>query len=152
MNVVVRKASRNEEDFLNIMELAGPFINEHKMGSLSAENANYNKIVRWVLDRLDSGAWIAEYEGKPIGSISVYETTTWYSDSVYLTDGWFFVLQEYRDQKVGMMLLEAAKTYAEAVGLPLIVGIFNMDNAEQKMAMLQRRGFKLAGGLFMVGA
>jgi hypothetical protein len=47
--------------------------------------------------------------------------------------------------------LDAAIEFAEKQNLPLIVGVFNMDNTEKKIEIMNRMGLKLIGGLFAAG-
>jgi len=49
------------------------------------------------------------------------------------------------------MLLDAATNFAKEQELPLIVGVFNMDDTGKKIEIMNRMGLKLIGGLFATG-
>ena len=61
------------------------------------------------------------------------------------------MLPEYRKSGVGQMLLDAAIEFAKDQKLPLIVGVFNMDDTGKKVEIMNRMGLKLIGGLFAAG-
>lgn len=128
------------------------FANEHSMGRLSASNHNVEKGLLWGIKNIECGAWIVEDDnGKVLGTIGLHRTSPWYSDEEYLADGWFYVLPEYRKTGVGKMLLDAAVDFAKQQNLPLIVGVFNMDDTGKKIEIMNKMGLKLIGGLFAAG-
>ena len=121
------------------------------MGSLGAESFDPLRSAAWAARNLECGVWIAEVDGVPVGTIGVHETTPWYSNTPYLTDGWLYVLPEHRNFSVASGLIGAAKQFAVEKGLPLVLNIFNMENTETKIKLFQRKGFKLVGGTFISG-
>lgn len=128
------------------------FANEHSMGKLSAATHNVQKGLLWGAKNIECGAWVVEDDDrKVLGSIGIHKTSPWYSDEEYLADGWFYVLPEYRKSGVGQMLLDAAIEFAKDQKLPLIVGVFNMDDTGKKVEIMNRMGLKLIGGLFAAG-
>jgi GNAT superfamily N-acetyltransferase len=152
LNFKIRLAEPVEADYKFLLEVSDKFIHEHSMGGLSAsKNFNVEKIIAWIVQHVAYATFVAEVDGQPVGTIALREDTTWYSDDLHITDGWFYVLSEYRKSGIGVALLEAAKKFAEEKELPLLVGVFNMGNALQTSQMLERHGFKMAGGLFLSG-
>jgi GNAT superfamily N-acetyltransferase len=153
MNYRIYKIQETEQDFNNLAELMVNFTNEHQLGVLSAKDWNPAKVIAWGVTNIKCGAWAAieEETGKWVASIGLHETTTWYGDKPYLTDGWFYVLPAYRQNKVGSDLLDAAKKFAEERSQPLMVGILNMEDVDFKIKMMQRKGFAIVGGLFLAG-
>jgi len=152
LNFKIRLAEPVEADYKLLLELGAEFANEHVMGKLSiSENCNVEKVFNWIVQHVAYATFIAEVDGQPVGTIALREDTTWYSDDLHITDGWFYVLSEYRKSGIGVALLEAAKKFAEDKELPLLVGVFNMGDALQTSQMLERHGFKMAGGLFLSG-
>lgn len=149
--VIIRRAEQTEEDYKKLIDMGARFITEHSMGRLSGKNHDVKKVLQWVVQNVAYAAWIAEIDGFPVGSISLHEDSTWYSSDIHLTDGWFYVIPELRNSGVGLMLLEHAKEFARDKGLPLLVGVFNMNDALKTSQMLQRHGFQMAGGLFLAG-
>lgn len=150
MTYRIRKAEENQADFEKLVKLLLVFASEHELSSLSGKNPNLNKGFQWIGFNLKEAVWVAEDEnGEVIGSIGLHPTTTWYSDTPYLTDGWFYVLKEHRSSKIGTELLDVAKAFAKEKGMPLVVGLFNMDKIEVKVEMMKRKGFTQIGGLFL---
>jgi hypothetical protein len=49
------------------------------------------------------------------------------------------------------MLLDTAVDFAKQQNLPLIIGVFNMDDTAKKVEIMNRMGLKLIGGLFAAG-
>lgn len=131
--------------------LASTFAQEQEMGALSAKNFNPRKSVEYIDRCVMEAAWLAEEDGEPVGSIAVVETSPWYGDQRYYADGFFYVRSDKRASTVAVDLLNAAKAYAKERNKPLIVGLFNMDNIERKAVFLKRKGFRMAGGLFITG-
>lgn len=149
----VTKLEVNERDIDRIfLVITRDFANEHSMGKLSASNHNVEKGLLWGIKNIECGAWVVEdAAGKVLGTIGVHRTSPWYSDEEYLADGWFYVLPEYRKTGVGKMLLDAAIEFAKEQKMPLIVGVFNMDDTGKKIEIMNRMGLKLIGGLFATG-
>ncbi len=149
----IRLVNKTPDDFKVLADfLIHNFGKEHNMGKLGANQGhNLAKGALWVTKCMEHGAWVAIEEDKIIGSIGVYKTTPWYSDVEYYTDGWFYVLPEYRNSRVGSSLLGMARIYCEEQDKPLVVSIFNMDDTENKIKILQHMGLKLIGATFMAG-
>lgn len=149
----IRQLGNNEGDLKKLLELLiGHFVPEHKMGPLSAINVNIEKGMKWVILNLDYMTWgIEDENGRLIGSLGLYKTSPWYSDSEYLADGWFYVLPEYRKTGVGKMLIEQAKQFAKEANLPLIIGVFTNEDTETKTQVMRKLGMTTVGGLFAAG-
>ena len=149
---VVKLQPRPEDIERIFLLITRDFANEHSMGKLSAATHNVQKGLLWGVKNIECGAWVVEDDdGKVLGSIGIHKTSPWYSDEEYLADGWFYVLPEYRKSGVGQMLLNAAIEFAKDQNLPLIVGVFNMDDTGKKIEIMNRMGLKLIGGLFAAG-
>jgi GNAT superfamily N-acetyltransferase len=147
------KLENNEADFGRMYDLiAENFSKEHQMGSLSAKNFDFEKGVLWWEENVACAAWAVEDDdGKFIGSLGLHEETPWYSNKPYLIDGWFYVRPEHRFNNIGTVLVEAAKEYAAERELPLMIGIFNMEDINEKVEAFQRMGMKLASATFIAG-
>ena len=96
----IRKLTDGEKDFKNVVDfVVQNFVPEHDMGVLSASNLNLEKGMKWVLFNIREAVFVVEDDGKLIGTIGLNKTSPWYSDAEYLTDGWFYVLPEYRKKR-----------------------------------------------------
>ena len=151
MNFSIRRIQRTQEDFAKTCELLKRFASEHSMGELSAADFDVPRAAAWIAKNIDHAAWVAEVDGIPAGTVGVHEVSPWYSDSIYLTDGWLYVLPEYRKSNIGAALIDEAKQFAIGAGLPLVLNIFSMEDTELKIKLFQRKKFKLIGGSFIFG-
>lgn len=150
--MIIRQLKNDEEDLKAVLELLiGHFVPEHKMGTLSAINMDVDKAVSWVIHNLNYVVWGIEDGDKLVGTLGLYRTSPWYSNSEYLADGWFYVLPEYRKTGVGKMLIDEAKKFAEEVKLPLIIGVFTSEDADTKAQVMKKLGLTMVGGLFAAG-
>ena len=148
----IRKLTDAPKDFKNVVDfVVQNFVPEHDMGVLSASNLNLEKGMKWVLFNIREAVFIVEDDGKLIGTIGLNKTSPWYSDAEYLTDGWFYVLPQYRKKGVAGILIEAAKDYAKEKSLPLIVGVFSKEDALGKAGIMNKLGLITVGGLFATG-
>jgi len=152
MNLKLRQIEETQEDFERLVGLLTSFANEHEMGKLSGKNYNFEKGLGWIINGIKTGGWVLlNEEDQMVGSIALNLTSLWYSDQQYYADAWFYILPEYRKSKGAAALLSTAQMFAEDKGLPLVMNIFNMENTEAKIKLLQRKGFKLIGGTFVSG-
>jgi len=152
VNIQISKLTEKEEDFKKVVNfLLDNFVPEHRMGLLSASNLNLEKALKWVMHNIKEAAFVLEQDGKVIGSIGLNRTSPWYSDADYLTDGWLYVLPEYRKTGMAGMLLKAAKDYAENNNLPLIIGVFSKEEPITKTSIMNKLGLTTVGGLFAAG-
>jgi len=151
--MIARQLTTSTGDLEKVIELlVSHFVPEHKMGPLSAINVNLEKGVKWVMYNVDQMAFgVMNDEGRLVGSLGLHRTSPWYSDSEYLTDGWFYVLPEYRKTGVGKMLIDEAKKFADQIKLPLIIGVFTSEDVETKVKVMQKMGMTMVGGLFAAG-
>jgi GNAT superfamily N-acetyltransferase len=149
--MIVRPIDKSPEEFkLLVGFLSEHFAKEHQMGSLSAGTYNIDKAIYTIIKAIECGVWVAEEDGKIIGSIGLAENSPWYSDAVYLGDAWLYVLPEFRRTGVGKDLIAVAKTFAAEKDKPLILGIYNIDDIQNKVGAYEKLGMKLVGATFMV--
>ena len=74
-------------------------------------------------------------ERKPIGTLGLTEMVFWYADRTYLQDAWFFVSPEFRRDRVGVALLNAAKPIAQQRNALLFVTQNNPDRRAKATPM-----------------
>ena len=155
MNFTIRVAEKTERDFKAVLRLLiDHFVKEHQMGSLSANNKfSLEKVVSEIAIAIGCKTWIVEdLTGGIIGSLGLKLTQPWYSTQSYYGDLWFYVLPEWRNSRVGQALIKEVKQFASGIDSPVLLGIYNMDDTERKLKLLQKSGLKLVGGTFLVGA
>lgn len=102
----------------------------------------------WPALHLDGGivGIVGPKDGEPEGCILLKVTKFWYGfdngDDArpILEERWLFVSPEYRAGKVGRArkLCEFAKTTAERMGLPLMIGILSTIRLDAKVRLYER--------------
>ena len=128
------------------------FADEFEMGKLSAKHYDVVKGAAWLVNNLECAAWVVEDDVEGVvGSIGLHKTAPWYSNEPYLADGWLYVRPEFRKNRTGSVLVGAAMQFAEDAKLPLVVNVFNMEDAEVKIKALKRMGLNFIGGTFIAG-
>jgi len=92
--------------------------------------------------------------GKLEAAILLRTEALWYSDDMTLVERAVFVAPEHRGAKIGRarMLCEFAKTAAEGLGMPLVIGIISSDRAKAKVALYQRQFGPEQGAYWIYGA
>lgn len=111
----------------------------------------------WPALNLDGG--LVGVIGKPgadhfEGGILLRTCKLWYSDKVVLEERGIFVHPEYRNAKGGRArkLCEFAKTAADKLNMPLLVGVLSNSRTEGKVRLYERIFGKPAGAYWLVGA
>jgi len=99
----------------------------------------------------DGMAILAERDGVLVGSVGLFPTKFWYSDTVYLADFWTYVRKDQRVTKTAMDLLRFVRVFAKETGLPIITGPVTPVDLERKTVFYRRAGFEPIGALFAEG-
>lgn len=78
----------------------------------------------------------------------------WYSDDVSLIERAIFVHPEFRSAKGGRarILCEFAKTVADTLNLPLVIGILSSHRAKGKVALYERQFGQQSGAYWIYNA
>lgn len=78
--------------------------------------------------------------GRLEAAILLRTEALWYSEDMTLVERAVFVDPAFRGAKIGRarMLCEFAKTAAEGLDMPLVIGIISSDRAKGKVALYQR--------------
>lgn len=148
-NIQVRTGTPN--DVHAVMELA-------LMGS--AENGfvrpNPQKLLGeiWPALNLNYGI-MGLIEGERLeGAILLRVSTLWYSDDPFLDERAIYVHPEFRSAKGGRAarLCEFAKTAAEKLGLPLMIGVLSNARTTGKIRLYERQFGPQAGSYFLYNA
>lgn len=88
------------------------------------------------------------------GGVLLRTCKLWYSDKLVLEERGIFVHPEYRAAKGGRArkLCEFAKTAAEKLGTPLLIGVLSNDRTEGKVRLYERIFGKAAGAYWLINA
>jgi hypothetical protein len=97
---------------------------------------------------------IGRKDGIIEGGILLRVGTMWYSTQEVLEEKAIFIHPEYRTAKGGRArkLCEFGKKSAEALGIPLIIGVLSNQRTEAKMRMYQRTFGTPSGAFFLYNA
>ena len=92
-------------------------------------------------------------QGKPLESAILLRTESlWYSDELSLVERAIFVAPDFRQAKGGRAsrLCEFAKSAAEKLGLPLVIGILSNHRTEAKVRLYTRHFGTPTGAYWIV--
>lgn len=149
----VERLPETEESVARVgLFLADTFAREFSFGGMKGEKTEGRKAYNFIWKNLATGGvWVIEGGGKIVGSIALYRTTLWWSDTEYLKDGWLYVLPEYRNAQTAIALLRTAEAYARDEGLPLVLTVMNSEGLDRKTRFLSKMGYAQVGGLYLKG-
>lgn len=151
--MIVERLPENEGAVARIgMFLNDTFAKEFSFGGLQTGKIEGRKAYNFIWRNLATGGvWIARDGDRIIGSIALYRTTLWWSDTEYLKDGWLYVVPEHRNAGTAIALLRAAEAYAMDEGLPLVLTVMNSEGLDRKTRFLAKMGYAPVGGLYLKG-
>lgn len=88
------------------------------------------------------------------GGILLRTCKLWYSDKIVLEERGIFVHPDYRTAKGGRArkLCEFAKTAAEKLDMPLLIGVLSNSRTEGKVKLYERIFGKPAGAYWLLNA
>ena len=88
------------------------------------------------------------------GAILLRLGTLWYSDDRILEEKAIFIHPDYRAGKVrrAQILIDFAKSTADRLGIPLIIGVLSNNRTEAKVRLYERQFGKPSGAFFLYGA
>ena len=129
----------------------------------SAENGfvqpDAQKLLEEVWPALNRDGGICGVIGKPgadhfEGGVLLRTSRLWYSDKLVLEERGIFVHPEYRAAKGGRArkLCEFAKTAADKLDMPLLIGVLSNDRTEGKVRLYERIFGKPAGAYWLINA
>lgn len=100
-----------------------------------------------LINSENSVVFLAEHEGKVIGSIGIRKTLMpWNSQSWFLVSDFIMTDKEHRSIGVAEKLMKASKDLSDSEGIPLLIGHMTGTHAELKDKFLQMKGFTYLGG------
>jgi GNAT superfamily N-acetyltransferase len=138
------------DDVHTIMKLA-------VLGCEEAGISNLNQMMLledvWPALNVDGG--LVGVIGKPDGEIEGFVLlrtgTRWYSNNLIIEEKLIFVHPDYRNAKGGRArrLCEFSQKAADALGLPLIIGVLSDIRTEAKIRMYERQFGKQTGAYWV---
>lgn len=141
-NVRVAQPDETDAVFENLL----PMHKETAVASLNKTKA-YEEVDRLVKQ---GSVIVSEDSGGIRGSIGLYMPQWWYSDDTFLSDRWFFVHPAHRKGGHASRLIDGAKMAADALGVPLVLGVQTQVDPATKLKMFNRK-MTLFGGAFIYG-
>lgn len=121
--IEIERAEVTEAAFSKVFALLVALHKEGGYAPLDVEKAAKN-----ALDVMAEGmVFVAEIDGKPVGTIGLTELSFWYSPQTFLQDAWLFVLPQFRGGQVGVRLMQAARMEAERRNKVAFVTVNNPD-------------------------
>jgi hypothetical protein len=141
------------DDLDEIMRLAMSAVDEN--GFLEANPA---KLAAEIWPALHQDHGICGLIGKPGGMIEGVVVLRighmWYSDTTVLEEKAIFIHPDYRSARGGRAkrLCEFSKNTADALEMPLIIGVLSNSRTEAKIRMYKRQFGEPAGAFFLYRA
>jgi len=141
------------EDVHNVMDLAMMACDENGFVAPKPE-----KLLQeiWPALNLNRGIMglIGEDNGPLEAAILLRTTVLWYSDEQVLEERAIFVHPEFRSAKGGRAarLCEFAKSVADGLNLPLMIGVLSNSRTTAKIRMYERQFGDPAGAFFLYKA
>lgn len=90
--------------------------------------------------------------GRLEAMIYLFVAKFWYTDDPHLEEVYNFVHPDYRKSDNAKALIDFAKTTAERINVPLMIGIVSNHRTEQKIRLYQRRLGKPTGAYWLFNA
>jgi len=91
---------------------------------------------------------VIEKDGQLVAMIALRITQLWYSKSPLIEELFNFVHPDHRRSTHAKALIQYAKSLADDLRLPLLIGIVSNDRTEQKIRLYQRY-LPFAGAYFV---
>lgn len=130
----VRVAKPDDED--GIMDLCHLLHAENGLFPLDADLVR--GLVRTVLCDKQGFIGVIGERGQLEGSILLRLSSMWYSTSPVLEEYWNFVHPEYRKSERAKYMVQFAKSCADRMELPLLIGIVSNERTEAKCRLYNR--------------
>jgi GNAT superfamily N-acetyltransferase len=104
------------------------------------------KVLRNVIQDNRGVIIVAVKDDIILGTIILGKTTIWWASKDLFTDLAFYVNPQYRHLGIQKKLLEVVKEFADNVGIPVLIDVFNDSEENDKLVrFLSIQGFKNVG-------
>lgn len=144
MSYTVRIATAADEaplaDLLRMMH------RENGMSPL-AEDLMMNALRRGLM-RDQAIIGVIDEDNRLAASVGLFVGNWWYSYDKHLEDLWNFVHPDYRRKPMARPLIEFAKGCAQALEMPLLMGVLSDERTAAKVRLYERQ-LPRVGGLFL---
>lgn len=136
------------EDEAGIVELCVLLHEENGLFPLS--EAKTRALVKRAIDRQGGIIGVIGDLGAPVAGIQLALDQMYYSDQWLLNEGFNYVHPNYRKSDFAKCLIAYAKSCADKMGLPLMMGILSNHRTEEKIRLYERQ-LEKAGAYFVYG-
>jgi GNAT superfamily N-acetyltransferase len=111
-----------------------------------------DRMIRFVLDVFERGAIGVSWNSRAeiVGVCGLVPDAPWFSDRIMVRDVWLFVAPAARREPHARALLRWAKTYARALGAPLVVEVQGGRRTAAKVRLYRRELGPVVGATWMV--
>jgi len=138
----------------------------HDMMDIAMNASEENGFIKASQDKMLQELWSAlnQHQGlmgiignpgeRAEGAVLLRIGQMWYSNDSVLEEKAIFIRPEYRAAKGGRArrLCEFSKQVADALGIPLIIGVLSNHRTEGKVKLYERQFGKPSGAFFLYGA
>tara|TARA_R100001377_G_scaffold27565_1_gene14784 strand:- start:477 stop:914 length:438 start_codon:yes stop_codon:yes gene_type:complete len=118
---------------------------EHRVSSINSEKGT--GAISAVLHR--GIAFVAEEEGKIVGSIGGMESSDWWSSDIYLADLWFYVYKDYRKSTIAIKLIKKFMDIGKKANIKVKLGHIHGCDTDRKDNFYTRLGLIKAGSTYL---
>lgn len=94
---------------------------------------------------------VVEQDGKIVGTVGLFISQFWYTQTHHVEEYWNFVHPEYRRSNFAKDLINFAKWVNENMGLVLLMGIISTSRTKAKVELYARMLNQPVGAYFMNG-
>lgn len=134
-----------EKDMLHVLDLA---VMEARELNIDERKINKVKLFNTLMACQESAAVFATVDRNVIsGFIALCPQESYWSDDIGLTSLMFYVHPEYRKANA-LMLLRAARKFAQSEGKELTLYLDTLVDMERKDKLFTRFGFRKRGGSY----
>lgn len=137
-------------DFTDIMAMCAALYEENGIS-----NVNWERVQQAVIDGINGNLSTLAVIGPAQdlrGMILLRFSETWYSDEPILEELYNYVPRKHRNGRNAQALLEFAKSAADRLEIPLLIGVLSQNRTRAKIRLYQRVFGEPVGAFFLHGA
>lgn len=113
---------------------------------------NHNDMIRWIIDIIDTGlVLVADMGGNIFGSIGgKLGCYPWNLSAPLFIGEWYCILPGYSEKKVGVALLQKARSIANMKQINVMFTLLGTNAADEKERLMHLEGFTDCGGVLIL--